>query len=400
MTKGKSSYKSSRLLSLVLWGAACVVVGGTVLLALNQKEPQKTAETEAVEPWYKQHSEPPQMVRLPDAPLIVAPEYAEIDTTIEEIKPTRPLRTKPAEPQQIARLKDVELSAKPQVPVTPAPAIYEEALPDDIYTPPPPAAPLVMEPRAAEPSETLRGVEPRWMRYAHKIDRPKHGFSQIALVIDDLGLDRKRTRQTVSLPGPLTMAFLPYARDLADQTQKARAQGHELMVHMPMEPLNAGIDAGPNNLNTRLAEEDIKARIHWNLERFGGYVGVNNHMGSKATADEHVMEVLLAELNKREMLFLDSRTNPKSVAGKLAGRLGVPFAERNVFLDNINEKQSVLKQLEQLERLAKRTGFAVGIGHPRDGTIQALKEWLPSLESKGITLVPISQIVRNNLGLS
>ena len=105
------------------------------------------------------------------------------------------------------------------------------------------------------------------------------------------------------------------------------------------------------------------------------------------------MSALIEELRKREMIFLDSRTNAKSVGAKIAQREGVPFVERNVFLDNINEKGAVLKQLATLERVARKTGYGVGIGHPRDGTIAALKEWLPSVQEKGLVLVPISQII-------
>ncbi len=153
-------------------------------------------------------------------------------------------------------------------------------------------------------------------------------------------------------------------------------------------------------LNTHLAHEDLQDRIHWNLERFDGYVGVNNHMGSRATTDKTVMSALMAELRNREMLFLDSRTNAKSVGGEMAAQEGVPFAERNVFLDNVNDKTAVLKQLSLLERVSRKTGFAVGIGHPRDGTIAALKEWLPLAQSKGFSLVPISQIVLKKQELS
>ena len=349
---------------------------------------QKTAK-----PWYKDHAKAPEMIRLPDAPLILAAEEAEIDTTIEELKPRKPLKIKP-KTSPTPRVASVDLSAKP----SPPPAIYEEALPQDVYTPKPAPVP-VTAPATIEEKSAPSTVQPRWMKYALKVTPPA-GKPMIAIVIDDLGLDRRRTKQTLELAGPMTMAFIPYAKSLAKQATMAKAQGHELLLHLPMEPLNDKIDAGPNHLHTHLAEEDLKDRIHWNLERFEGYVGVNNHMGSKATTDESVMKALMAELRTREMLFLDSRTNPKSVGAKIAGLEGVPFAERNVFLDNVNEKGAVLKQLSLLEKVSKRSGFAVGIGHPRDGTIAALKEWLPAVIDKGFVLVPISQIVMKNQGLT
>jgi len=387
-------------LGLYLWGGvalALALTGAGIFFKTNTDTPAQ-AEQQA-QPWYKEHAQAPEMIRLPDAPLILAAKDAEIDLTIQELKPKRPLKKKSAprtrETTSLAptqpRVNHVDLSTKPQPPAT----IYEEALPQDIYTPMPDVHPRASQPATVPPPH----LQPRWMKYALKVD-PSPQKPMIALVIDDLGLDRKRTAQTLALPGPMTMAFIPYAKSLDKQTATARNNGHELLVHLPMEPLNAKIDAGPNHLHTHLAQEDLLDRIHWNLERFDGYVGVNNHMGSRATTDTALMTALMSELRRREMLFLDSRTNAKSVGAKLAAAEGVPFAERNVFLDNVNDKNAVLKQLSILERVSRKTGFSVGIGHPRDGTIAALKEWLPRAKDKGFRLVPISQIILKNKGLS
>lgn len=365
--------------------------------------PEPEPASASAKPWYKEHVKKPAMIRAPDAPLIIAATEAEIDDTITELAPKQPFKKKNT-PAPQPRLNNVDISSKPAPPPVQA-VFYEEALPNDVYTPvvataeqpvQPSKIAAPVEPEAPAPQTTF---EPRWMKYAVKVPETIN-TPMIALVIDDLGLDRKRTRQTLALKGPMTMAFIPYAKNLKKQTAMARANGHELLVHLPMEPLNKKIDAGPNHLHTHLAHEDLLDRIHWNLERFEGYVGVNNHMGSLATTDPEVMSALMTELRKREMLFLDSRTNPKSIATDLAGKEGVPFAVRNVFLDNVNEKGAVLKQLSLLEKVARRSGFAVGIGHPRDGTIAALKEWLPTIERNGFSLVPISQIVLHNQGLS
>lgn len=356
--------------------------------------PDPIQKTKTVaKPWYKEHAtQVPQMIHLPDAPLILAAKDVEIDTSIKELKPRKPLKVKKVKPQK-AQLDVAIPKAKP----TPPPTAYEEALPQDVYTPPVIVkAPVIIN----EVPAVVVTSQPRWMKHALNVATPPADKPMIALVIDDLGLDRKRTARTLKLKGPMTMAFIPYARDLAKQTGTARNNGHELLLHLPMEPLNPKIDAGPNHLNTHLAPEDLLDRIHWNLERFDGYVGVNNHMGSRASADVSVMTALMKELRSREMLFLDSRTNPKSIGAKIATVEGVPFAERNVFIDNVNEKGAVLKQLSLLEKVSKKRGFAVGIGHPREGTIQALKEWLPLIAGKGFTLVPISQIIMKNQGLS
>lgn len=372
-------------------------LGGYVFKDRIFTQPPVQKTKKVAKPWYKEYAtQVPQMIHLPDAPLILAAIDAEIDTTIKELKPRKPLKV-PKVKLPKPRLDVATPKAKP----TPPQTAYEEALPQDVYTPPVVIPPTLKAPEVInEVPAVVVTSQPRWMKYALNVATPPADKPMIALVIDDLGLDRKRTARTLKLAGPMTMAFIPYARDLAKQTGTARNNGHELLLHLPMEPLNPKVDAGPNHLNTHLAPEDLLDRIHWNLERFDGYVGVNNHMGSRASADTSVMTALMKELRTREMLFLDSRTNPKSIGAKIATLEGVPFAERNVFLDNVNEKGAVLKQLSLLEKVSKKRGFAVGIGHPRDGTIQALKEWLPLIASKGFTLVPISQIIMKNQGLS
>jgi polysaccharide deacetylase 2 family uncharacterized protein YibQ len=129
------------------------------------------------------------------------------------------------------------------------------------------------------------------------------------------------------------------------------------------------------------------------LGSFRGFVGINNHMGSLLTADSVSMGLVMAELRQRELLFLDSRTTAASVAAREAERMQVPFAKRDVFIDNDLDLSSVLRGLAHAEGIARRQGFAVAMGHPHDVTIEALKRWLPGLDARGIALVPISAIV-------
>lgn len=217
-------------------------------------------------------------------------------------------------------------------------------------------------------------------------DRPK-----IALIIDDLGLNRSRADRTIALPGPLTLAFLPYAHNLKQQTAKARAAGHELLVHLPMEPMGKA-DPGPDALLTSLDTREIKARLTRNLSHFGAFVGVNNHMGSAATSDPAMMETVLSELKRRGLLFVDSRTSPRSVAGDMARKMGVPTVERDVFLDHRIDRQAIEAALAKLERIARETGIAIGIGHPHPVTLSVLEKWLPAAKARGIVLVPISAV--------
>jgi uncharacterized protein len=231
---------------------------------------------------------------------------------------------------------------------------------------------------------------PTWLRNA--VESVVDARPAIAVVIDDLGLNRRGTAALNRLRAPLTLAFLPYATDLDEQTRAARAAGHELMVHVPMEPRSADWP-GPNALTSQLGPDELVSRLRSHLRSFRGFVGVNNHMGSLLTADPERMAILMAELRQRELLFLDSRTTPESVAAHEAERSHVPFAERDVFIDNDLELESVLRALAHAENIARRQGYAVAMGHPHDVTIEALKRWLPTLDARGIALVPISAVV-------
>lgn len=258
---------------------------------------------------------------------------------------------------------------------------------------PPATAPPAISaaPPAAAPQ--AEAGEAAWQRYAVPVSGAE-GRPMIAIVIDDAGIDRQRSLQAMTLKGPLTFAFLPYAHDLAAQTAAAYASGHELIVHLPMEPDDGLADPGPNALMTGLDHGEILRRLRWGLARFDGYVGVSNHMGSGFTADSSGMRTVMTELKARGLLFLDSRTTRESVAVRIARDLGVPHAERNVFLDNEVAPEAVRARLAELEQVARQDGFAVGIGHLHDVTLAELARWLPEVEGRGFALVPISAIVR------
>jgi polysaccharide deacetylase 2 family uncharacterized protein YibQ len=234
---------------------------------------------------------------------------------------------------------------------------------------------------------------PAWRRNAAAYTEPAPGTPRIAVVIDDLGLNRPNARETVALPGPLTLAFMTYAPSPGELTRAAREAGHELLVHVPMQPRDVTTDPGPKVLRGDLNSAELMARLEWGLSRFDGYVGINNHMGSAFTRDAEGMRTVLAELKRRGLLFLDSRTIGSSVAGPLAAEMGVAHTTRDVFIDNRREVAAIRTQLEKAEGIAREAGSAVAIGHPYDETIQALRAWLPTLETKNIALVPISALV-------
>lgn len=273
--------------------------------------------------------------------------------------------------------------------------------------PPPPAAPQAPTPKpapAAKPATKQAGEQlaggmpsPAWLKNA--TPPPATGSkAQIAIVIDDMGVDVKRSARIVALPGPLTTSYLTYGHNLPEQTRHARQQGHELMVHFPMEPQAKNVDPGPDALRVGLDDAEIKRRLDLGLSHFDGYVGINNHMGSKFTENAPGMREVMQALKARGVFWLDSRTSPKSVGEAMAAQAGIPHIGRDVFLDNDESVSSVMTQLAQLEKIAHKQGYAIAIGHPRDQTIAALASWLPSLAQKGLVLVPLSTIVRERNG--
>src|SRR5262252_4697536 len=219
----------------------------------------------------------------------------------------------------------------------------------------------------------------------------------VAIVIDDVGIDRPRSKRAWELPGPLTMSFLPYAKDLGEQARIARGRGHELMLHLPMEPSGRN-DPGPNALLVSLSDAELRQRTQAALDSFEGYAGVNNHMGSRFTAFRPGMETVLRQFRARGLMFLDSRTTPQSVGDQVSQEIGLPSIVRHVFLDDDESLESVRRKLAETEAVARRQGFVVAIGHPHEATLQALAEWLPGLPGKGLALAPATAVLRKRNG--
>ncbi len=280
----------------------------------------------------------------------------------------------------------------PVWPVPPAPVVAPQPQPQ-----PEPEPQAVRSTRLPDDSRPSRLVDlPAWRRYAVPVVMSA-GQPRVAVVLDDLGLDPERVRWVIGLPGPLTLAFLPYAAGLPQQTKAARAAGHELLVHVPMEPVSPEHDPGPGALYTHLAAAQIRDRLTTALARFDGYVGINNHMGSRFTADAAGMALVLDEVAARGLLFLDSLTTGASVASGLSAHRAVPLVRRDVFLDTDATPAAIRLRLAELEQVARSRGRAVGIGHPYDSTLAVLAEWLSRLAARGLTLVPISAIAASGL---
>jgi len=168
--------------------------------------------------------------------------------------------------------------------------------------------------------------------------------------------------------------------------------GGSLRTPAALTPEVEDVDPGPNVLRTGLAGDELQRRMEWALSRVDGVVGVNNHMGSRFTADRRAMQALMAELSRRGLLFLDSLTTGQSVGRSVSRAAGVTYLARDVFLDNDETPDAIRARLRELEAVARRDGSAIAIAHPKAATLDVLEAWLPSLAERGFVLVPVSAL--------
>lgn len=243
-------------------------------------------------------------------------------------------------------------------------------------------------PQASGERDTL----PAWALHAADF-KPQDSVPKIVIIIDDLGQRRALTRRFIELPGPMTMAFLPYADNLPGLIKQARAHNHESMLHIPMEPIKQSIDPGPNTLRTGMSPETLAKTLRRNLGTIEGVVGINNHMGSKITQDKQAMRVVMDILAEKGFLYVDSMTINSSVAARTALEGGVPAQRRDIFLDHVAETDFIEGALLDLEERARKNGYAVAIGHPYPETYAALLKWLPTLRDKGLQLAPVTAVI-------
>jgi hypothetical protein len=227
---------------------------------------------------------------------------------------------------------------------------------------------------------------------AEKSAEPK--MPRIALVVTGLGISSSTTAEALKLPPAVTFAFAPYGTDLDRIASRARGEGHELLLQLPMEPFDyPDNDPGPQTLLTSLAPEQNIDRMHWLMSRFQGYVGVANYMGSRLTANDAAFAPVLREVAKRGLMYLDDGSSPRSLAGQIAGGNGLPFAKASVVIDAVPTPNEIDRALVRLETLARDGGIAVGVATTLPVSIARLAKWAKAAESRGFLLVPISAAV-------
>ena len=218
------------------------------------------------------------------------------------------------------------------------------------------------------------------------------GGPRIAIVIDDLGRDETEVEEIEAFGVPITYSVLPYEEQTAAVVAELTARGEEMLCHLPMEPQGTG-DPGPGALLGSMSDEELIVATDRALAEVPGAVGVNNHMGSGFSADARAMRPVLGHLAKRHLFFLDSRTSAKSVGYRLAIELGVPSAERQVFLDDLEEPAAIRAQFARLLGLARKKGAAIAIGHPHPNTLAVLAEEIPKAVAAGFEIVPVSYLL-------
>lgn len=219
---------------------------------------------------------------------------------------------------------------------------------------------------------------------------------ELAIVIDDLGNNMKGTTEMMELPVTLTAAIMPFMPTTKEDAELANKNGHEVIVHMPMEPKRGKRSwLGPGAITTDLTDEEIHSRVESAIKEVPHAVGMYHHMGSRATENERVMRVVLEVCKEHGLFYLDSKTTGKSVVGKLANEIGVPYVENNIFFDDIYTTAHITKQADRLAEKLVNKERIIAIGHVGiTGTkmVSVLKEYIPVYKEKA-QIVPLSELI-------
>jgi polysaccharide deacetylase 2 family uncharacterized protein YibQ len=229
--------------------------------------------------------------------------------------------------------------------------------------------------------------------YAAEADRAKAAkMPVVAIVIGGLGVGVAKTADAImKLPPAVTLAFTPYGSDPGKLAERARAQRHELLLQIPMEPFDyPDNDPGPQTLLATLGPEQNLDRLYWHLSRFQGYAGIANFMGARFVATDAVMQPVIREAAKRGLSYFDDGASPRSVAPSLAVAQALPFAKADISIDAVPTSAEIDRALAKLESLAKERGIAVGVASALPISIERIGAWIKALDSHGIMLVPLT----------
>jgi polysaccharide deacetylase 2 family uncharacterized protein YibQ len=242
---------------------------------------------------------------------------------------------------------------------------------------------------SAEPAAAL--AEPAVARERQPAPGLQGGAPRLAIIIDDLGRSVAAVEKLAAIGVQLSYAVLPFESQTPQVVAALRERGAEILCHLPMEA--HGSDAGQGALTRAMDDAELRDAAARALAAVPGAVGANNHMGSALAADLHAMDLVLGVLRDHGIFFVDSRTSPDTVAYTVARRLGLPAAERQVFLDNERTEEAIAIQLFEAVAVARQRGGAVAIAHPYPETIAVLRRELPRLRDEGLLIVPVSRLL-------
>jgi uncharacterized protein len=220
---------------------------------------------------------------------------------------------------------------------------------------------------------------------------------RVAILVTGLGLPGGPPGAVIEgLPAPISVAYGAYGRNLQDGVTKARADGHEVLLQIPLEPNNyPSEDPGPHTLLTTLPPQENMKRLQWLMSRYTGYVGVTNHMGAKFEAATDSFMPMLEELKRRGLLYVDDGSTQESPTSQAANAIGLEYSVVSVQIDGGQSAAEIEKQLAKLEEMAKQQGTAIGVVRLKPAAVKQLADWASKLEGKGLVLVPVSAAVRS-----
>lgn len=221
--------------------------------------------------------------------------------------------------------------------------------------------------------------------------------NKLAIIIDDFGNRQKGTDEMLSLPVKITVAVMPFLPTSKSDAERAHKLGHDVIIHMPMEPKQGKAKwLGPGAITSDMTDEEVRKQLEKAIDQVPFAIGMNNHMGSKITGDERIMSIVLDVCKDRGLFFIDSKTNYRSVTSKLAAEKGMPNLVNEIFLDDVHTVKHVTKQLREAAEMAAQNKFCITIGHvgtSGDRTAAALKGLIPELQ-KQVQFVGIQELVQ------
>lgn len=382
--QGISDAIQAALLTGILISAAVIISCVIIIVKSSQKARLTEIETQATENLVQASPAPSQAEQLPP---VAQPLPVKTDSISEQMK--HDVEQQPETPgllQQQAQQKPKQQKQAPVQEQPPRSPQFPHSQPAQT-TPPKQTTQPVRTPNSTNPKKASEASPPVQPRPVHK--------GSLVFIIDDAGNNLRELEPFLRFPGPLTIAVLPGLPHSAEAARRIRAAGKEVFLHQPMEALG-GQPPGPGAIYSGMSDEEIRFLLRKNTDEIGPIAGMNNHQGSKITMDAHIMEIVLEFCRDNGLCFLDSRTTADTQAPFAARQLGIKIGQRNFFIDNEQDRNSMSKYINDGFNFAQRNGSAVLIGHTWSAELgPLLLELYPRFAEQGYTLNIASKHIRS-----